>query len=153
MRFAICLIWSRSVSTRASSASACRFWSDRIRATRASRSALPRISGSEHCRQLGHRRRHVDGLVLWLQQISGHMRLGGNRLVQRLIAAARIGAHQDQVAILVVERGRPLQRARRRHMLARSEEHTYELQSLMRISYDVFSLKKNKKKTDKQENK
>src|SRR3546814_6726871 len=28
----------------------------------------------------------------------------------------------------------------------RSEEHTYELQSLMRISYDVFCLKKKKKK-------
>src|SRR3546814_10877192 len=29
----------------------------------------------------------------------------------------------------------------------RSEEHTSELQSLMRISYDVFSLKKNKTNT------
>src|SRR3546814_9762752 len=29
----------------------------------------------------------------------------------------------------------------------RSEEHTYELQSLMRISYAVFCLKKKKKKT------
>src|SRR3546814_4037849 len=29
--------------------------------------------------------------------------------------------------------------------LARSEEHTYELQSLMRISYAVFCLKKKKK--------
>src|SRR3546814_5334881 len=29
----------------------------------------------------------------------------------------------------------------------RSEEHTSELQSLMRISYAVFCLKKNKKKT------
>src|SRR3546814_5985864 len=28
---------------------------------------------------------------------------------------------------------------------SRSEEHTYELQSLMRISYDVFCLKKKKK--------
>src|SRR3546814_3186815 len=31
--------------------------------------------------------------------------------------------------------------------LARSEEHTSELQSLMRISYAVFCLKKNKKRT------
>src|SRR3546814_5057830 len=31
---------------------------------------------------------------------------------------------------------------------ARSEEHTSELQSLMRISYAVFCLKKNKSKTD-----
>src|SRR3546814_9024289 len=33
----------------------------------------------------------------------------------------------------------------------RSEEHTSELQSLMRISYAVFCLKKKKKKTQKQE--
>src|SRR3546814_5407004 len=32
--------------------------------------------------------------------------------------------------------------------LARSEEHTSELQSLMRISYAVFCLKKKKKKHD-----
>src|SRR3546814_3168915 len=31
--------------------------------------------------------------------------------------------------------------------MARSEEHTSELQSLMRISYAVFCLKKKKKKT------
>src|SRR3546814_4948284 len=31
--------------------------------------------------------------------------------------------------------------------LCRSEEHTSELQSLMRISYAVFCLKKNKKRT------
>src|SRR3546814_6618432 len=30
----------------------------------------------------------------------------------------------------------------------RSEEHTSELQSLMRISYDVFCLKKNKQRRD-----
>src|SRR3546814_3483351 len=33
---------------------------------------------------------------------------------------------------------------RHRHLLARSEEHTSELQSLMRISYAVFCLKKKK---------
>src|SRR3546814_5824542 len=31
---------------------------------------------------------------------------------------------------------------------ARSEEHTSELQSLMRISYDVFCLKKNTQRTE-----
>src|SRR3546814_2503988 len=35
-------------------------------------------------------------------------------------------------------------------MLARSEEHTSELQSLMRISYAVFCLKKKKKKVNNQ---
>src|SRR3546814_10851947 len=34
----------------------------------------------------------------------------------------------------------------------RSEEHTSELQSLMRISYAVFCLKKKKKQTKKQKN-
>src|SRR3546814_5229554 len=33
----------------------------------------------------------------------------------------------------------------------RSEEHTSELQSLMRISYAVFCLKKKKKRTDNKE--
>src|SRR3546814_3521748 len=36
-------------------------------------------------------------------------------------------------------------------MLERSEEHTSELQSLMRISYAVFCLKKNKNKLNEQE--
>src|SRR3546814_10639129 len=52
----------------------------------------------------------------------------------------------DGKAILIAWRGRierrPLDSA------ARSEEHTSELQSLMRISYAVFCLKK--KKTNKQ---
>src|SRR3546814_10559654 len=39
-----------------------------------------------------------------------------------------------------------------RHCATRSEEHTSELQSLMRISYAVFCLKK-KKKTDKKNTK
>src|SRR3546814_1573966 len=38
---------------------------------------------------------------------------------------------------------------RRSHPARRSEEHTSELQSLMRISYAVFCLKKKKKKKNK----
>src|SRR3546814_8143879 len=37
-------------------------------------------------------------------------------------------------------------RSRQRESAMRSEEHTSELQSLMRISYDVFCLKKKKNK-------
>src|SRR3546814_6147552 len=54
-------------------------------------------------------------------------------------------------------RGRPRRRARRgwkgrcRCWAGRSEEHTSELQSLMRISYAVFCLKK--KKTQKNKDK
>src|SRR3546814_8601594 len=36
-----------------------------------------------------------------------------------------------------------------RHKRSRSEEHTSELQSLMRISYAVFCLKKKKRRQDK----
>src|SRR3546814_2564426 len=45
----------------------------------------------------------------------------------------------------------PVSRRRRSPMTAgnRSEEHTSELQSLMRISYAVFCLKKKKKNTNK----
>src|SRR3546814_1073646 len=39
------------------------------------------------------------------------------------------------------------------HRHLRSEEHTSELQSLMRISYAVFCLKKKKKKPNKQDTK
>src|SRR3546814_8968610 len=55
------------------------------------------------------------------------------RLVARLQTAVERGQHR---------RGQPVRERR-------SEEHTSELQSLMRISYAVFCLKK-KKKTDLQ---
>src|SRR3546814_4659368 len=45
----------------------------------------------------------------------------------------------ERVSFLV---GRPHQWARLQEMPNRSEEHTSELQSLMRISYAVFCLKK-----------
>src|SRR3546814_4737610 len=44
---------------------------------------------------------------------------------------------------------RPIARPSVSRSLGRSEEHTSELQSLMRISYAVFCLKKKKKKTQK----
>src|SRR3546814_1358763 len=66
-------------------------------------------------------------------------------------AAAREPADQQPhgQAAGDVDRQRPPREARpepRQHDLARSEEHTSELQSLMRISYAVFCLKKKKKK-------
>src|SRR3546814_9303837 len=42
--------------------------------------------------------------------------------------------------------GRPMQSRRNQLTPVRSEEHTSELQSLMRISYAVFCLKKKKQK-------
>src|SRR3546814_9307221 len=52
---------------------------------------------------------------------------------------------------LLVACGRPAS-GRNRLRIVRSEEHTSELQSLMRISYAVFCLKK-KKNTEKSQNK
>src|SRR3546814_6384404 len=52
----------------------------------------------------------------------------------------------DRVAI--VSRGPALSLANRQPGESRSEEHTSELQSLMRISYAVFCLKKKKKHSE-----
>src|SRR3546814_1320703 len=64
----------------------------------------------------------------------------------------------DPGAPVALAGGPPGQRGRTRagcdrgfHGCGRSEEHTSELQSLMRISYAVFCLKKKKKKTKKKE--
>src|SRR3546814_4834314 len=52
----------------------------------------------------------------------------------------------DHRAVHALDVTRPLRRAASTR-LERSEEHTSELQSLMRISYAVFCLKKKKKHT------
>src|SRR3546814_9778705 len=57
----------------------------------------------------------------------------------RFAAATRMGSC---VIVVVSWRGQPDHQATFRHH--RSEEHTSELQSLMRISYAVFCLKKKK---------
>src|SRR3546814_6796009 len=75
------------------------------------------------------------GLPLQLAMAAGHGKLGPG-------------------AVLVLEDDGPRLGVRHLHRhlqhpagLRRSEEHTSELQSLMRISYAVFCLKKKKKKT------
>src|SRR3546814_7777893 len=49
-------------------------------------------------------------------------------------------------ALLFCQDGNRLTKARLEPILDKSEEHTSELQSLMRISYAVFCLKKKKQK-------
>src|SRR3546814_9185045 len=64
------------------------------------------------------------------------------------------GLRITQFGLLARLRVEPLQMtalAERMGMDRRSEEHTSELQSLMRISYAVFCLKKKKKKQTKKE--
>src|SRR3546814_8078777 len=58
------------------------------------------------------------------------LRHGAFAPLGRLVAVGHAGHHDEEVGVDAV-RGEPL---------VRSEEHTSELQSLMRISYAVFSL-------------
>src|SRR3546814_2212461 len=60
-----------------------------------------------------------------------------------MLATAQAGQH----ALLVAPTGAGKTLAGFLPVLARSEEHTSELQSLMRISYAVFCLKKKKYKS------
>src|SRR3546814_5711939 len=73
--------------------------------------------------------------------------IGGDIPAEALVLAA--GAGFQRPGLLRIQRHETgaaeaalHQVAEIRHVLARSEEHTSELQSLMRISYAVFCLKK-----------
>src|SRR3546814_983541 len=100
--------------------------------------------------------RRSSDLLLHLRQIAvrlGRIAEAAGRLfapfVDRFRAGQAVEAVVDlhRVELFGVE-GEPVFR---RHLLRveapRSEEHTSELQSLMRISYAVFCLKKNKTET------
>src|SRR3546814_9988295 len=76
--------------------------------------------------------RHEVGLALMAE--ARHVAQAGVEVVPGGDAA---GVERLQQARLA-----PLHHALRAGMAERSEEHTSELQSLMRISYDVFCLKK-----------
>src|SRR3546814_1623946 len=58
------------------------------------------------------------------------------RTAFRIVRTVVVGVRRDRAALAVTHRA---------HQATRSEEHTSELQSLMRISYAVFCLKKKKK--------
>src|SRR3546814_10017540 len=62
----------------------------------------------------------------------------------RLVAALEIGTVAEAADLAVVGAEAPAAGTQPADILQRSEEHTSELQSLMRISYAVFCLKKKK---------
>src|SRR3546814_5723841 len=71
----------------------------------------------------------------------------GGALLSHLDASRCIRVGQARTGLgLCGCRRRPAGRSRLRGRAGRSEEHTSELQSLMRISYAVFGLKKKKEK-------
>src|SRR3546814_6327085 len=84
----------------------------------------------------------VDGRVtrfVWLRQFEvGANSAAANRLMDRLEYLQRFDLPADLLD------GVPAHRVTRLRRQGRSEEHTSELQSLMRISYAVFCLKKKK---------
>src|SRR3546814_998914 len=96
----------------------------------------------------GARRRaecHHRGIAL----VSGDVALQGMGLADAE-AAADHGEQAFRVALSQGVRDLFMRRSRdhtRRARLGRSEEHTSELQSLMRISYAVFCLQKKKQTT------
>src|SRR3546814_9372227 len=102
--------------------------------------------------------RHVGVLVLVDQDVAEapvvvrqHLRLGleERQVVQQQVAEVA-GVQRAQarlVGLVEIHRAaaREVAGLARRDSLGRSEEHTSELQSLMRSSYAVFCLKKTKK--------
>src|SRR3546814_3061937 len=80
-----------------------------------------------------------------------HERVAEMNTARSLRSAPHGVARRDRRTEVATVSGRLLPAARRRHPgRARSEEHTSELQSLMRISYAVFCLKKKKKELSNQ---
>src|SRR3546814_6462359 len=98
------------------------------------------VSGDFPARGVGSAlMQHVHGVALerGLRKLSAQVSLSAEGFF------ARHGFLVDERQTVVVA-GVPLENSRMSKWLMRSEEHTSELQSLMRISYDVFCLKKKK---------
>src|SRR3546814_10327810 len=89
-------------------------------------------------------RRRIDQLALRPAPETGVGELLPREAETRVALARRrhVGVGDDRVARDVQTRAQVVEQADQR---IRSEEHTSELQSLMRISYAVFCLKKKKK--------
>src|SRR3546814_9570386 len=73
----------------------------------------------------------------------------GHRVEPQRLGGIVIAAGKDRIA----DEEHGIERYAAGALQFRSEEHTSELQSLMRISYAVFCLKKKKQQTDKYQQK
>src|SRR3546814_1245723 len=87
-----------------------------------------------------------SGLTAWRR--AGNARPGSSRNSRHRGRQSLTDTGGSQLELRMTRKSRPQRFARHREMrqrAGRSEEHTSELQSLMRISYAVFCLKKKKK--------
>src|SRR3546814_3604937 len=89
--------------------------------------------------------RHVKQFTECYRQISDRARW---RLLDKDVALRPVGKGMQHQVHGFLERHQESGHCRVRDAQIRSEEHTSELQSLMRISYAVFCLKKKKNKTE-----
>src|SRR3546814_5705272 len=91
---------------------------------------------------------HVGHLVERRQGVHHQLadQLGGNLRLARRFQTAGDAVHHPLDALRVDLTLLQRQRHGAQQLVARSEEHTSELQSLMRNSYAVFCLKKKKRK-------
>src|SRR3546814_2885130 len=93
---------------------------------------------------IGHRRaQHFDHVAVAAQRVAVvDIGDGAHHVTIRLRYASNARGDDEH------DPGTRLASSRRQLTEQRSEEHTYELQSLMRISYAVFCLKKQKKSSN-----
>src|SRR3546814_2837588 len=96
------------------------------------------IAAAQRIDDIGHAGLFLDHDLRVARDACGKVGRKRNRFVQR-IGVERLGAAQH--------RRHRLYRGADDVVVGRSEEHTSELQSLMRISYAVFCLKKKTNKT------
>src|SRR3546814_1846740 len=104
------------------------------------RSRVDAVGGLQQVqRRVGEAARDLLHLVACEVEPRGDAVAAGDRVLElgRHLAGAVVVAEQVRIAAAVVGQAG-----------LRSEEHTSELQSLMRISYAVFCLKKKKKHTE-----
>src|SRR3546814_4814132 len=99
----------------------------------------------------GDHPRHPDRGEQRLPDIAADRRVEAGVDDRRPRSLSVMVVEQPEVDVIEADRQRHAQPAHagRDFMRMRSEEHTSELQSLMRISYAVFCLKKKKKQTSR----
>src|SRR3546814_7530302 len=98
----------------------------------------------------GDMREGLDLAALHQRQQALHIDAG--RRHQRVDQQDRLVEQRRAIELPPLVRRQPPDQRKAVRMHARSEEHTSELQSLMRISYAVFCLKKKTTSTHKQHN-